>query len=97
MEVQGIENLNSLKRLMWDEVERDEEEFEILSEDLENRLDEAARREDFLDLPIDALVRQIKSDMGLSGALRLTACEAPSPDSDEGRDLAFDTAPPNTG
>ena len=87
----------ALNRLMWDEAERDEEEFEILSEDLENRLDEAARREDFLDLPIDALVRQIKADMGLSGVLRLTACEAHSPNSDEGRDRAYDTAPPNTG
>jgi hypothetical protein len=87
----------ALNRLMWDEADRDEDEFEILSEDLENRLDEAARREDFLDAPIDTLIRQIKSDMGLSGDLRLTACEAPPPDRDEDHDLVFDAAPPNTG
>ncbi|HEX3363982.1 hypothetical protein [Phenylobacterium sp.] len=85
----------ALNRLMWDEAERDEEEFEILSEDLENRLDEAARREDFLDIPIDTLIRQLKSDMGLSGDLRLTASEAPrSPP--PAADLAY-AAPPNTG
>jgi hypothetical protein len=84
----------ALNRLMWDEAERDEEEFEILSDDLENRLDEAARREDFLDVPIDTLIRQLKSDMGLSGDLRLTACEAPPP---LAPDLAYDAAPPNTG
>jgi hypothetical protein len=70
----------ALNRLMWDEAERDEDEFGILSEDLENRLDEAARREDFLDAPIDTIIRQIKADMGLSGDLRLTACDAPLPD-----------------
>jgi hypothetical protein len=70
----------ALNRLMWDEAERDEDEFGILSEDLENRLDEAALREDFLDAPIDTIIRQIKADMGLSGDLRLTACDAPLPD-----------------
>jgi hypothetical protein len=69
----------ALRRLMWDEAERDEDEFEILSEDLEARLDEAARRADFLDIPAEALIRQIKADMGLSGELRLTACDAPDP------------------
>jgi hypothetical protein len=86
----------ALKRLMWDEAERDEEEFEILSEDLENRLDEAARREDFLDLPIDTLIRQLKSDMGLSGVLCLTASEAPRPPP-PAPDLAYAAAPPSTG
>lgn len=87
---------DALNRLMWDEAERDEEEFEILSEDLESRLDEAARREDFLAVPIDALIRQIKADMGLSWTLRRTACEAPPPGRDEARDLVFDAARPNT-
>jgi hypothetical protein len=86
----------ALNRLMWDEAERDEEEFEILSEDLETRLGEAARREDFFDIPIDTLIRQLKSDMGLSGDLRLTASEAPRPPP-PAPDLAYDSAPPNTG
>jgi hypothetical protein len=86
----------ALKRLMWDEADRDEEEFEILSDDLEHRLDEAALREDFFDAPIDALIRQIKADMGLRGELRLTACTAPHPP-ERDEDLVFDAGPPNTG
>lgn len=84
----------ALNRLMWDEADGDEHEFEVLSEDLEARLDEVALRADFLDLPIDSLIRQIKADMGLSGDLRITACEAPTPNTP---DLEFDAAPPNTG
>ncbi|WP_293383092.1 hypothetical protein, partial [Phenylobacterium sp.] len=85
----------ALNRLIWDEAENDEEEFEVLIEDLEARLGEAARREDFLDLPFEPLVRQIKSDMALSGALRLTACEPPALAAS--RALEYDAAPPNTG
>ena len=67
----------------------------MLDDDLEVRLREAARREDFLDIPFETLVRQLKADMDLSGALRLTACTAPPPPDPGG--LVYDTAPPNTG
>jgi hypothetical protein len=69
----------ALTRLIWHEAEGDEHEIEILDEDLDYRLREAARREDFLDIPFETLVRQIKADMDLSGDLRLTACETPKP------------------
>jgi len=85
----------ALYRLMWDEAERDEEEFDILDHDLEMRLGEAARREDFLDLPIETLIRQIKSDMGLCGELIITTCDAPSPA--PGADLLYDAPPPDPG
>ncbi|THD59521.1 hypothetical protein [Phenylobacterium sp.] len=87
----------ALHRLIWDEAEGDEEEFEVLDYDLETRLGEAARRADFLDLPIETLIRQIKSDMGLVGELRLTACEAPAAFADRSADLAYDAGPPDTG
>lgn len=69
----------ALKRLIWDEAEGDEQEYEVLIEDLDHRLSEAARRADFHDLPIEALIRQLKADMGLPGALVVTACDAPAP------------------
>ncbi|WP_293379485.1 hypothetical protein, partial [Phenylobacterium sp.] len=86
----------ALNRLIWDEAGGDEGEFEILTDDLQMRLNEAARRDDFLDLPFETLVRQIKADMDLGGELRLTACEAPPRPSLNGG-LAYDAAPPNTG
>jgi hypothetical protein len=86
----------ALNRLIWNEAEGDEEEYEILGDDLDYRLSEAARRSDFLDLPLEALIRQIKSDMGLSGQLTLTACEAPPPDPAD-RNAIYDAGPPNTG
>lgn len=90
----------ALNRLIWDEAENDEQEYEVLSEDLDARLDEMARRDDFLDLPIETLVRQIKADMRLAGDLRLTACEAPAPPAPRALDpraLDDGAAPPNTG
>ena len=85
----------ALNRLIWNEAEGAEEDYDVLGEDLDYRLGEAARRSDFLDLPIETLIRQIKSDMGLVGQLTLTACEAPPPDPPD-RALAY-AAPPNTG
>ena len=83
----------ALNRLIWTEAEGDEEERDVLVEDLGYRLDEAARREDFLDIPLDTLIRQLKLDMGLSGDLRLTASEAPRPPP-PAPDLAYAAAPP---
>jgi hypothetical protein len=91
---------NALTRLIWQEAEGDEDEIEILDADLETRLYEASLREDFLDLPIETVIRQLKSDMGLSGELRITACDAPpspNPPPPDASDPVFDAAPPNTG
>jgi len=96
----------ALNRLIWTEAEGDEDEYDVLTEDLDHRLGEAARRRDFLDLPLETLILQLKADMGLKGALRLTACSAPPPDPQpdpdpgpppRGRDLVYDTGPPDTG
>jgi hypothetical protein len=82
----------ALHRLIWDEAEGCEDEIEVLEYDLDCRLGEAARREDFLDLPFETLVRQIKADMDLGGELRLTACVAPPRPGP--RTLEYDAAPP---
>ncbi|HZZ67151.1 MAG TPA: hypothetical protein VFE18_03165, partial [Phenylobacterium sp.] len=44
------------------------------------RLDEAARSPDFETLPIETLCRRVIADMGLSGELKLSVCEAPARD-----------------
>jgi hypothetical protein len=69
---------NLLYRLLWNESEGDTEECDILQEDLRVRLDEAARSPDFETLPIETLCRRMIADMGLSGELKLSLCEAPA-------------------
>ena len=69
-----------LNRLLWNESEGDSEEFEILTDDLDARLDEAARSADFEDLPIETLARRVIADMGLTGELTLSLCETPAGD-----------------
>lgn len=68
-----------LNRLLWNESEGDQEEFEILAEDLDARLDEAAQAEGFADLPIEALAHRLKSDMQLSGDFIVTTADALRP------------------
>jgi hypothetical protein len=64
-----------MNRLLWNESEGDEAEYEILREDLTARLDEAALSADFMTLPIETLTRRLIADMGLSGELKLSVCE----------------------
>jgi hypothetical protein len=71
---------NLLNRLIWNECEGDSEEYEVLSDDLTSRLDEAARSADFETLPIEALARRVIADMGLSGELTLSLSETPAGD-----------------
>ena len=73
-----------LNRLVWNECEGDREEFEILTEDLTARLDEAARCPEFEDLPIDVIAQRMIDDMGLSGELTLSLREPP-PDTEPPR------------
>ena len=68
-----------LHRLLWNESEGDSEEFDILREDLDARLDEAALSPDFEALPIETLARRVAADMGLSGELTLSICEPAAP------------------
>ena len=66
---------NLLNRLIWNECEGDSEEYEVLSDDLTSRLEEAALSDDFETLPIEVLAGRIIADMGLSGELTLSLCE----------------------
>jgi len=65
-----------LNRLLWTEAEGDQEEFDILLEDLDTRLDECAEAEGFADLPIEALAQRLKSDMQIEGALVVTTARS---------------------
>ena len=69
-----------LSRLLWNECEGDSEEYEVLSDDLSARLDEAALSADFETLPIEILARRVIADMGLSGELTLSLGETPAGD-----------------
>jgi hypothetical protein len=66
-----------VKRLLWNESEGEAETFEILTEELDARLDEAARHPDFLDLPVETLARRILADFGVSAPFALSLGEPP--------------------
>ena len=74
-----------LNRLLWNESEGDAEEFEVLSDDLAARLDEAALSADFETLPIEVLAQRVIADMGLSGDLTLSLRETPAADAEAQR------------
>ena len=63
---------NLLNRLIWNESEGDAEEFEILGDDLDARLHEAAQGYGFADTPFELIAQRVAADMGLSGELVLT-------------------------
>jgi hypothetical protein len=71
-----------LNRLLWNEAEGDEEDYEVLCDDLTARLDEAARSPDFETLPIEVLAGRMIADMGLKGQVTLSLREAASPPPD---------------
>jgi hypothetical protein len=64
-----------MNRLLWTESEGEEEDYEVLVEDLNARLDEAALSPDFETLPIEALARRVIADMGLTGEFALSLGE----------------------
>jgi hypothetical protein len=66
---------NVLNRLLWNESEGDEQEYEVLVEDLDARLYEAEDAPGFADMPIEVLAQKLKADMRLSGALVVTTAE----------------------
>jgi hypothetical protein len=82
---------NLLNRLLWTESEGEEEDFEILTEDLLARLDEAALNPDFEVLPIEVLTQRMIADMGLRGELTLSLCEIPPDGGESSPPLLADT------
>ena len=64
-----------LNRLLWNESEGDQEEYEVLLEDLDARLYEAEDAPGFADLPIEVLAKRLAADMRLSGELVVTTAE----------------------
>jgi hypothetical protein len=86
-----------LNRLLWTESEGDAETYDVLTEDLDVRLAEAARAEGFIDMPVEVLAQRLKADMGLTGALVVTTAErlcAPSAQSSPVPARAPSLAPP---
>jgi hypothetical protein len=91
--------LDKIDALFWAESEGDEEDFERLHEELEERLYVATSNPDFKDTPIEAVIEQVIADMGVSGALKfsLSRRRAHSPPlmgrdrsrSDQGREVRF--------
>ena len=65
-----------MNRLVWNESEGDEEDYEVLVGDLNARLDEAALSPGFEELPIETLARRMIADMGLSARFALSLGEA---------------------
>ena len=57
---------NLLYRPLWNESEGDSEEFEVLREDLDARLYEAALDPTFETTPIEVTVQRLAADMGLT-------------------------------
>jgi len=66
-----------LNRLLWNESEGEAEAFDVLTEDLGARLDEAALCEGFLEVPVETLAQGVAADMGLSETLVLTRRSGP--------------------
>lgn len=64
-----------LNRLLWNESEGDQEEYEVLLEDLDARLYEAEDAPGFADMPIKVLAQKLKADMRLAGELVVTTAE----------------------
>ncbi|MBS0361870.1 MAG: hypothetical protein JSR98_10845 [Proteobacteria bacterium] len=64
-----------LNRLLWNEAEGDQEEYDVLYEDLDARLWEIEDAPGFADLPIEVLAGKLAKDMRLSGELVITTAE----------------------
>ncbi len=64
-----------LNRLLWNEAEGDQEDYDILCEDLDARLWEIEDAPGFADLPIEVLAVRLAADMRLAGDLVVTTAE----------------------
>jgi len=75
-ETQKTRVRNVLNRLLWNESEGDQADYEVLLEDLDARLYEAEDAPGFAELPIEVLAHRLKTDMRLSGELVITTAES---------------------
>lgn len=64
-----------LNRLIWNEAEGDEDEYEVLLEDLDTRLWAIQDAPGFAETPIEVLAARLAADMRLSGELVITSAE----------------------
>jgi hypothetical protein len=78
--------VRAIDPLIWTEADGDEEEADLLGEEFNARLDDAALAPDFLEIPLETLVARIAADMGL-------AAEAAAPDA-QGQGAAQTPPPP---
>jgi hypothetical protein len=67
-----------LDPLIWNEVEGDEDGYDLYVIELNQRLDEASLAPDFEDTPVEVVARRIAADMGLYSDIAGSSCE-PSP------------------
>jgi hypothetical protein len=67
-----------LDPLIWNEVEGDEDGYDLCLVELNERLDEASLAPDFEDLPVEVVARRIAADMGLYSEVAGSPSE-PSP------------------
>jgi hypothetical protein len=67
-----------LDPLIWNEVEGDEDGYDLCVVELNERLDEASLAPDFEDLPVEVVARRIAADMGLYSDVAGSSSE-PSP------------------
>ena len=79
-----------LNRLLWNEAESDQEEYEVLVEDLDARLYEAEDAPGFADIPIEVLAQTLKADMRLAGELVVTTAETIVPANTSAKPLLSD-------
>ncbi|MBS0332510.1 MAG: hypothetical protein JSS35_07070 [Proteobacteria bacterium] len=70
---------NLLNRLIWNESEGDHEDYDVLVDDLDTRLDEIQHAPGFAEMPIEVLVKTLATDMKLSGELVITTAEQLTP------------------
>ena len=62
-------------RLIWSEAEGDSAEYDLLFEELDARLGQAALAEETRHVPVEILARRIAADLGLSGHPALAVFE----------------------
>jgi hypothetical protein len=79
VEIQKRRVTAALTRLIWNEAEGDREEYEVLLEDLDARLDEAQHAPGFADMPLDVAAAKLAADMRLTGELVITTAERFAP------------------
>jgi hypothetical protein len=75
IEIQKRRVTATLNRLLWNEAEGDREEYEVLLEDLDARLDEAQHAPGFADMAIEVAAARLAADMRLTGELVVTTAE----------------------